>query len=195
MWKNLCPFWFSFEWWFWKYYSSQFPWCADLISGNGNQRRRSSSCCQARGRRRCTRTPTLQRCSLPSSCRYSNVVLNITEVLNQSMIKYLGADDLTHTQLDPQWSHGGAGDGRSWGAGQSCNIHDIKKMVTFLCWSCSVLYLHGHRIEFIHVAGSQVAIWECIRHKSQTVPENSPRVCKMHMISIWHIYNILQNIT
>ena len=29
------------------------------------------------------------------------------------MIKYLGADDLAHTQLDPQWSHGGAGDGRS----------------------------------------------------------------------------------
>ena len=41
------------------------------------------------------------------------LVLNVIEVLNQSMIKYLGADDLAHTQLDPQWSHGGAGDGRS----------------------------------------------------------------------------------
>ena len=56
------------------------------------------------------------------------LVLNITEVQNQSLIKYLGADDLAHTQLDPQWSHGGAGDGRSRGTGQTRNIHDISKI-------------------------------------------------------------------
>ena len=32
---------------------------------------------------------------------------------NRQSIKYEGADDLPHTQLDPQWSPGGARDGCS----------------------------------------------------------------------------------
>ena len=131
---------------------------------------------KARGRRRCTRTPTLQRCSLPSICRSSNViiamlVLNITEVQNQSLIKYLGADDLAHTQLDPQRSSGRAGDGGSWRTGLSYNA-----MLIWFRWIRNISVSSPWPLDKIYVPGSQVAIRECVRYKSPPVPEDSARV-------------------
>ena len=146
---------FSFESWL-RNSLSQFSWCAECqcYSGNENQQRRSSFFCQDRERRRSTHTPTLQRYSLQSAdfkilmMTVMMIIEMIIEVIlvdhieraNQWYIKHIGSNDLPHTQLDPQWSLGRVGNGRSWGTGQSqCNIGDIDK-VTLL--SCSVLILH-----------------------------------------------------